>query len=219
MRMRIAVHVALLVVASACTSNGTADTEAPQTTVPPPTTQPEPTTTTAEPTTTTTTMAEETAHDQGDGVADSAEIAAAARATAAFQDVAMAEAAGYASTMEDLGCFENAEIGGMGLHYLNGTLMDDTLDITTPEALVYEMDASGEIAGLVAHEYIVPVDAWTEESPPTLFGVDLHQHATLPLWVLHAWIWKDNPSGIFEDWNPKVRMCPESAPVFGEDSP
>ena len=42
---------------------------------------------------------------------------------------------------------------------INQTLTDDQVDITKPEALVYELDANGEITGLVAHEYIVPIDA------------------------------------------------------------
>jgi hypothetical protein len=107
----------------------------------------------------------------------------------------------------------------MGLHYLNESLMDDVVDITTPEALVYELDADGEITGLVAHEYIVPVEAWTGTEPPRLFGMEFHQHPVLPLWVMHAWIWKDNPSGMFVDFNPKVRLCPEGVPVFGVDLP
>lgn len=144
---------------------------------------------------------------------------AAMLATAAYQDVASAEAAGYGSTIDALGCFQNAEQGGMGLHYLNEALMDDQVDITQPEALVYELDASGQIVGLVAHEYIVPVEAWTGAEPPSLFGVDFHQHATLPLWVLHAWLWKDNPAGTFADWNPAVRQCPEGVPIFGVDLP
>jgi len=23
-------------------------------------------------------------------------------------------------------------------------------------------------------------------------------------YILHAWVWKNNPSGMFEDWNPAV---------------
>ena len=46
--------------------------------------------------------------------------------------------------------------GGMGVHYINQSLMDANVDITKPEALVYELDATGQITGLVAHEYIVP---------------------------------------------------------------
>ena len=107
----------------------------------------------------------------------------------------------------------------MGVHYINQSLMDDQVDITEPEALVYELDAHGDITGLVAHEYIVPIDAWTSTTPPQLFGMDFHQHPTLPLWVLHAWLWKDNPTGIFQDWNPAVRQCPAGVPIFGVDLP
>jgi hypothetical protein len=135
-------------------------------------------------------------------------------ATSGFQDVATAEAAGYASTLDALGCFENPEQGGMGVHYLNDSLMDAKVDITKPEALVYELDAQGKIAGLVAHEYIVPVDAWTSAKPPSLFGVSYHKHPVLPLWVLHTWLWKDNPTGVFQDWNPAARLCPDDVPIF-----
>lgn len=155
----------------------------------------------------------------GNGDPDPADVSAAALATAAFQDVSMAEAAGYGTTIDALGCFQSAELGGMGLHYLNESLMDGEVDIATPEALVYELDAAGEIVGLVAHEYIVPVEAWTDSTPPTLFGMEFHQHPVLPLWVLHTWIWKDNPAGFFNDWNPKVRLCPDGLPVFGVDLP
>jgi hypothetical protein len=144
---------------------------------------------------------------------------AAMRASAGFQDVAVAEEAGYASSIGTLGCFQSPEQGGMGVHHIDGDLLDATVDITTPEALVYELDASGQVTGLVAHEYIVPVDAWTSSKPPKLFGMDFHRHPTLPLWVLHTWLWKDNPAGVFQDWNPAVRLCPAGVPVFGTDLP
>jgi predicted small lipoprotein YifL len=145
--------------------------------------------------------------------------AAAMLATAGFQDVATAEAAGYTSSLDTLGCFQDPARGGMGVHYINQSLLDANLDITKPEALVYELDAAGHITGLVAHEYIVPVDAWTSKKPPRLFGMDLHRHPTLPLWVLHTWLWKDNPTGVFQDWNPAVRLCPAGVPIFGQDLP
>ncbi len=150
---------------------------------------------------------------------DPGDRAAAMLATAGFQDVATAEAAGYASSLSTLGCFTDPDRGGMGVHYIDQRLMDDQVDITKPEALVYELDANGEITGLVAHEYIVPIDAWTKSTPPQLFGMDFHQHPTLPLWVLHTWLWKDNPAGIFQDWNPAVRQCPAGVPIFGTDLP
>jgi hypothetical protein len=148
-----------------------------------------------------------------------ADRVAAQLANAGFQDVETAEAAGYASSLDSLGCFQDPQLGGMGVHYINQSLMDADVDITKPEALVYELDAKGNITGLVAHEYIVPIAAWTSKRPPRLFGVDFHKHPTLPLWVLHAWLWKDNPAGIFQDWNPAVRQCPAGVPIFGKDLP
>ena len=139
--------------------------------------------------------------------------------TADFQDVATAEAAGYTSTVDTLGCFQNPAHGGMGVHYVDQDLVDDHVDLTKPEALVYEFDATGQISGLVAHEYIVPIDAWTSPTPPSLAGIAFHKHPTLPLWILHTWLWKDNPTGIFQDWNPAVRQCPTSLPIFGTDLP
>ncbi|HEX2152422.1 MAG TPA: S-layer homology domain-containing protein [Acidimicrobiia bacterium] len=168
-------------------------------------------------------------HRFGDYVSDSVaanepgklgrQLAQANLATAAYKDVEVAEADGWMSTLTTLGCFENPELGGMGVHYLNEGLLDDSVSAGSPEALVYELDNNGEIAALVAHEYIVPVDAWTSSEPPMLFGRHFHQHPVLPLWVLHAWVWEDNPSGMFEDWNPKVRQCPDGVPVFGVDLP
>lgn len=137
-------------------------------------------------------------------------------ANAAFQDVTRAEAEGWKSSLQTLGCFQEPTQGGMGVHYINDALLDDKVDITKPEALVYELDAQGAVTGLVAHEYIVPVDAWTKKKPPRLFGVAFHQHPTLPLYVLHAWLWKDNVRGDFDDWNPAVRQCPPGVPIFGQ---
>jgi len=151
---------------------------------------------------------------------DPEDLASANLATAAYQDVAAAEAAGYVSTLGpgegSFGCFEDPNQGGMGVHYVDTDLLDANLDIAHPEALVYELDRDANIAGLVALEYIVPDAAWTSDEPPMLFGRPLHHHPSLPLWVLHVWNWKDNPTGVFQDYNPRVRLCPDGVPVFGE---
>lgn len=217
-RTAVGLLTTLSLLMAACSGNDATDDTGPSTsstTAPVATSTTEAATTTAAPVTTTTAESDH----GGDVSADPSEIAAAHLATAAFQDVTMAEAAGYSSTIEALGCFESPELGGMGLHYLNESLMDDIVEVTAPEALVYELDAEGEITGLVAHEYIVPVEAWTSTEPPSVFGMDFHQHPVLPLWVMHAWIWKDNPAGTFEDWNPAVRQCPDGVPIFGIDLP
>lgn len=184
---------------------------------------PEDSTTTTEAITTTTLAATTTTegmdHDMGGGDVDTDVLLPAYVGAAAFQDVSAAEAAGWVSTLETLGCFENPEVGGMGVHWLNESLLDAEVAAGEPEALVYELDADGEVAGLVGHEYLVPFEAWTSDEPPTLFGLDFHEHPVLPFWILHAYLWKDNPLGMFNDWNPKVRMCPDGVPVFGVDLP
>lgn len=209
----LAVMAAMTLVVAACTTADAAG-ESEDTT----TTSSQPATTTTVALATTTTV-EEVDHSMDDDAVDTAALARANLGAAAFQDVEMAEAAGYANTIEALGCFEDPDTGGMGLHYLNEGLLDDVLDEGAPEALVYELDHQGDIVALVAHEYLVPLEAWTSDEPPSLFGVEFHEHPVLPFWILHTWIWKDNPSGMFNDWNPKVRPCPDDVPVFGVDLP
>lgn len=125
------------------------------------------------------------------------------KATAAFRSVASAEAAGYAAFLE---CFENPGVGGMGQHYVDFGALDGVVEATHPEAMVYEVRPNGELV-LVGVEYIVPGDLVDPANPPELFGHDFHENTTLGVWVLHAWIWKANPAGIFQDWNPNVGRC------------
>jgi len=96
----------------------------------------------------------------------------------------------------------------MGYHYINTHLLDTTVEVLHPEAMVYAPDAKGSIQ-LGAVEYMVPAAAWDAEhnERPQVLGQDFHFHKKLGMYVLHAWIWKNNPAGIFEDWNPDV-SCP-----------
>jgi len=128
-------------------------------------------------------------------------VAAARSATAPFHNFDKALAAGYTDRITD--CFENPPVGGMGYHWANLGLFDDNVDVTRPEVLVYEPQRDGTLR-LVALEYIVPFAAWTSPNPPTLFGQEFHPNAGFGIWALHLWAWRENPSGIFMDWNPKV---------------
>jgi hypothetical protein len=104
-------------------------------------------------------------------------------------------------------CFDNAS-GGMGVHYVDfGNLADPTVNVETPEAMVYEIEGNGRLR-LVAVEYIVPEGAVDPANPPMLFGRHFHPHPYLPVYILHAWVWKNNPNGMFADYNPKVGACP-----------
>jgi len=95
-----------------------------------------------------------------------------------------------------------AKAGGMGLHYVNLGLLDTELDVTKPEALLYEPGPGGKPV-LVAVEYAIPADLWTSATPPMLFGQELTVNS-FGLYALHVWAWKNNPSGTFASWNPRV---------------
>jgi len=138
---------------------------------------------------------------------------AARAATAAFHDVSAAEAADYGEFHDaaDVACIELTGTGAMGIHYVNGSLVGDTvLDPTRPEALVYERRGGG--LHLVALEYIVFKAAWdaSHAAAPELYGrqfdlVPFPNRYGLPaFYALHAWLWKPNPRGELFAWNPRV---------------
>ena len=133
------------------------------------------------------------------------DLAKVRRATARFHRPEAARQAGYDLVNGLDYCFDNPGVGGMGFHYINTDLLDTSVDLLHPEAMVYTPSPNGLQLGAV--EYIVPQAAWDatgSEEPPMLLGHHLHLNEALGVYVLHAWIWKNNPAGIFEDWNPKV---------------
>jgi hypothetical protein len=140
-------------------------------------------------------------------------------ATAKFHDINVATAAGYSVTVEDLAkktCIDQAGAGGMGVHRLDPTLLDDKVNPEHPEALVYEPTDNGGMK-LVALEYIVFQSAWEQAhgagSVPALFGEPFmltpagNRFGLPAFFALHSWIWKPNPSGLFQPFNPRV-ICP-----------
>ncbi len=86
---------------------------------------------------------------------------------ARFADVGVATAEGYAP----IPCVSGIEGGAMGIHYVNGALIEDGLvDISKPEAVMYEPQADGSMQ-LVAVEYITtkgrPISTATCSASPT----------------------------------------------------
>ena len=134
-------------------------------------------------------------------------LAAARAATAPYHRFEAADSAGYDFLFMDM-CMEDPSLGGMGYHYVNTNLLDAELDVSQPEAVMYEPGPNGQLK-LVGLEYVIPKDAWTSEDPPVLMGQELKLNA-FDLWALHVWIWKHNPSGIFASWNPDV-SCTDAA--------
>lgn len=123
-----------------------------------------------------------------------------------YEDFAASQTAGYTLLFENM-CMEDPEAGGMGYHYVDTSLLDATVTVAEPEALIFE-GAPGEDRELVAVEYVVPFAAVPADQPaPTLFGEAFRQNHTFGLWTLHVWAWKDNPAGTFADWNQRV-SCP-----------
>jgi hypothetical protein len=129
-------------------------------------------------------------------------------ATQKFIDVNVATSAGYAPF---LGCVTGPDHGAMGVHYVNGALLNGDLDVSHPQALIYEPSDDG--MRLVGVEYIVFADAWLKShnnTPPVLDGqilqfVNSPNRFNIPAFFeLHVWAWRDNPQGAYVDWNNHV---------------
>ena len=138
-------------------------------------------------------------------------------ATAPYRQVNVAKAAGFGLLKDAAGihCISEPGMGAMGVHYVNGDLVgDDSVNALHPEAMVYQ-PIPGHPLRLVAVEYVVFKAAWakTHHGRPHLFGQTFmlspagNRFGLPAFYSLHAWIWKHNPAGMFEMWNPNV-TCP-----------
>ncbi|MEO7964416.1 MAG: hypothetical protein ABIT38_10985 [Gemmatimonadaceae bacterium] len=130
------------------------------------------------------------------------DLATLRQVTAPFHSFDRANASGWNTMIT--ACMTDPTLGGMGFHYGNTNLIDGRVRVDEPELLLYEPEANGRMR-LVAVEYIMPLTA--SAVPPRLFDRDFKPNLAFGIWALHAWVWKDNPSGIFADWNPRV-TCP-----------
>ena len=129
--------------------------------------------------------------------------------TAKYQNISTALANGYLETPLT-NCWQHVSAGGMGYHYQNPDFVNDgKVTLLEPELLMYEPQADGRLV-LVGMEYIVSKDQWQGSSNPVLLGQTLQEHPDLPIYKLHIWLWRDNQSGIFADWNPAV-TCDHAA--------
>jgi hypothetical protein len=131
------------------------------------------------------------------------ELATLRRVTAPFHDIAVAGAAGWST--EITACLMNPDgPGAMGFHYGNTALIDGTAQVDKPQLLLYEPEQNGRLK-LVAVEYIIPYSFHSRDAaPPVLLGQQFLQFDAFQVWGLHAWVWKDNPAGLFAPWNTRV---------------
>ncbi|MEZ5958421.1 MAG: hypothetical protein R3C27_14550 [Hyphomonadaceae bacterium] len=125
-----------------------------------------------------------------------------------------------------------ASDGAMGVHYFRPDLLGVTAppnprvdgtstytDFNMPAVLIYEPQADGSMQ-LVAVENLVFKASWAaagNTSPPTFHGraydemeddpatTDIDEaHNFMPHYDRHVWIYRENPRGMFEPFNPAV---------------
>lgn len=118
-------------------------------------------------------------------------------ATARYQNINNAINDGYENIF--------VEVPNMGHHYRKLSLVDGTFDVRRPELLVYNKKHNGQFE-LVAVEYAVPIEITPNQAPAGFTGsADVwDRNTTFGLWLLHAWVWRYNPAGVFNPTNPLV---------------
>lgn len=135
---------------------------------------------------------------------------------------------GMCDTAEMMG--QPAELGTMGIHYFRPDLLQITAteprvngtgvhtDFLRPSVLIYEPQEDGTLA-LVAVENLVFQKAWHDAGnaePPSFQGVpydtmaddretDVDEaHMFEPHYDRHVWLYRENPNGMFAQYNPNV---------------
>ncbi|HEV8368990.1 MAG TPA: hypothetical protein VGQ39_13640 [Pyrinomonadaceae bacterium] len=125
------------------------------------------------------------------------DLANARGATAKYHRVEQAEADGYIN----LNFCEEGE----GCHWLKPSLLDGEFDPAQPEILLYLPDGDGW--RLVAVEYVVPLSVSPGVAPAGFTGNEdqwREDSEGVGLWELTVWLWLDNPTGLFEQHNPRA---------------
>ena len=135
-----------------------------------------------------------------------------------------------------------AQLGAMGIHYFRPDLLgisgppnprvDGTgthIDFRKPSILIYEPQADGSLK-LVAVENLVFKKAWHAAGNrvrPSFHGVeyDMMQddpatevdeaHLFEPHYDRHVWLYRENPNGVFAQFNPKVSCAAHVASAAG----
>jgi hypothetical protein len=137
------------------------------------------------------------------------------------------------------------ELGAMGIHYFRPDLLGITAppnprvdgtgthtDFKQPAILIYEPQANGSLE-LVAVENLVFAKAWHaagNERPPSFHGVEYDSmkddpataideaHMFEPHYDRHVWLYRENPTGMFAQFNPNVSCAHGPAKMAGHGS-
>jgi hypothetical protein len=140
-------------------------------------------------------------------------LAQVTQANAKYGNLGYAEARGYALQRLKDGsqCVEDQPLGAQGEQYIAaGRFRDLREDPLAPEGLLYDVLSGGQ-RKLVGVEYLVPKTQWDKfhGQPPVVLGQRLSVAGSIGLdlptfYSLHVWLYLPNPSGVFNDWNPKL---------------
>ncbi|WP_309071740.1 hypothetical protein [Arthrobacter sp.] len=118
------------------------------------------------------------------------------------KDLRKVEDAMKAGYLPEGPCVEVPGLGAMGVHYVNGALVDGVIDPKAPEVLVFMPDDRGRL-DLVAVEFLTV--GLTQA--PSVAGIPFEEGPFPGNHSLHAWIYEKNPSGTFAAFNPNL-SCP-----------
>ena len=131
------------------------------------------------------------------------------------------------------------KLGGMGIHFFRPDMLGISgppnprvdgngthTDFLKPSILIYEPQADGSLE-LVAVENLVFAKAWKDKSgndaPPSFHGVAYdtmiddpktaidEAHNFEPHHDRHVWLYRENPNGIFAQFNPRVSCAHHNA--------
>ena len=157
---------------------------------------------------------------------------------AAVADGYIQDPSGMCETADMMG--KPAKLGAMGIHYFRPDLLGITAppnprvdgtgtytDFHHPAVLLYEPEADGSLK-LVGVENLVFEKAWTaagHTQPPSFHGVPFDHmvdnpatkideaHGFMPHYDRHVWVIRDNPNGVFAQYNPNVTCRYAKAPM------
>jgi hypothetical protein len=132
-----------------------------------------------------------------------------------------------------------ASLGVMGIHFFRPDLLGITgppnprvngsgthTDFLRPSVLIYEPQRDGSLQ-LVAVENLVFIKAWEaagNSAPPSYLGVPWDRmaddpstptdeaHMFEPHYDRHVWLYRDNPNGIFAQFNPRATCANHAGP-------
>ena len=135
------------------------------------------------------------------GTATDGVIATLQRVTARYHNVSAAIADEFVLLHP---CEARGDEGPVGTVYINmARLTDGVIDPESPDALIYEPTSRGTLR-LVGVEFAIPQALWTGAELPTFLGATFQPEDEFGVFALHAWVWRNNPEGLFAETNPRV---------------